>query len=244
MTGAIKFVEKNFKRRDITFDNCLHAIIYGFGEVQKDRTYSRKKILEEASRIRSKNASIIELEDYLRNDLVINYIQPNLDKFNLKNYLFIPGADEIANNIRTGMLDIKVCSPSFNGNVYYVFECKRFNKSIIGDYLKEGIQRFTKSKYYPEAQTSIAGLISFLESVDIKKKVGIEDVFEQLKLSLNNSKVEIKLKSELSHYRLKSKKYNFISEYKFVFQSVHGRENKKDIELVHVMLDYNNLVKD
>lgn len=243
MKGAKQFVEKNFKSHDLIFENCLHAIIYGFKLLEKSKTYSRKNILKEATRVRSKIARVIELEDYLRNDLVKNFIQPNLEIFFLQNYLFIPGVEEISDSIRTGILDIKVCSPSFNGNIYYIFECKRFNKSLINGYLNDGIKRFTTSKYYPNTTTALAGLISFIESKEPKNKINIEDSFEQLNLALNKSKDKLGLVGKLANQKITCQNCNLVTDYNFIYRSTHTRRKiKKNIELFHIMLDYNNLI--
>ena len=243
MKGVNQFVQKNFKSPHSTFENCLHAIVCGYTLLEKEKKYSRKKILAEATRIRSKKAKVIELEDYLRNDLVINFIQPNLKDFYLENYLFIPGVEEIIDNIRTGILDIKVCSPSFNGNVYYIFECKRLNKSIITGYLNEGIKRFTSKKYYPESDTPLAGIISFLEYDNIKNKILIEDSFEKLGTAIHSQRKGLQLIENLKPYKLHNKKFKIISDYRYVFQSTHKRSRTKvNIDLFHIILDYNNLI--
>ncbi len=245
MKGASQFVEKNFQVLDSTFENCLNAIVYGFKLVEKSKVYSRKGILNEASQVRSKPTKIIELEDYLRNDLVKNFISPNLDKFNLRNYLFIPGAEESSGNVRTGILDIKVCSPSFNGDVYFIFECKRFNKSLLKGYLNDGIKRFTTSKYYPDTPVALAGMISFLESQDVKNKIDIEDCFQILSEAIAIQKKELALIGSLNKHKLKCIKYTIVSDYKFVFRSSHYRKKPQlNIDLIHLMLDYNNLINE
>jgi hypothetical protein len=243
MKGVNQFMQNNFKSSVVTFENCIHAIVYGFTLLEKSKTYSRHKILAEATRIRSKNAKVIELEDYLRNDLVINFIQPNLKDFYLQNYLFIPGVEEISDNIRTGILDIKVCSPSFNGNVYYVFECKRLNKSIIKGYLNEGIMRFTSKKYYPESDTPVAGLISFLEYDDVNNKILIEDSFEKLSTAIHNQRKGLQLIGTLKAHKLTNKKFQVIRDYKYIFKSTHRRNRTRvNIDLFHIVLNYNNLI--
>lgn len=245
MKGVTQFVEKNFKSPDLTFENCLHAIVYAFKLLEKDKTYSRKKILSETTRVRGKNAKVVELEDYLRNDLVKNFIEPNLKNFYLQNYLFIPGADEISDNIRTGILDIKVCSPSFNGNVYYIFECKRFNKSLIKGYLNDGVKRFITSQYYPNSITPLAGMVSFLESTELKNKINIQNAFTELNSAMNTSKKELGLIGKLSTHKLSCKKYKVVTDYEYIFKSKHKRNKiKVNIELFHVMLDYNDLIND
>lgn len=244
MQGVDAFIEKNFKSTNTTFEQCVQSIVYAYYLLSKEKTYSRKKILAETIVIRGKDSTAVELEDYLRNDLVTNFIEPNLNLFNLENYLFIPGADEINNNVRTGILDIKVCSPRFTGSVYYVFECKRLNKLLIRDYLNEGVNRFITSKYYPTSNAPIAGMISFLESTKNDNRIEIERAFDVLNTALNNNK-KMKLISRLDFHRLISKNFEYLNEYKYVFHSSHGRLNKLgNITLYHIVLDYNAIILD
>lgn len=243
MKGASQFIDKNFKSLNTTFESCVHVIIYAFLLLEKHKTYSRLSIQKQTNLLRGKKAKFIELEDYLRNDLVKNYIEPHLAKFDLQNYLFIPGAEESLGNIKTGILDIKVCSPSFGGNVYYIFECKRLNKSILRGYLNEGIKRFTSKKYYPESNTPLAGLVSFLESDDAKNKILIDDCFEKLSTAIHGQKKELQLIGNVKPYKLNNKKFKVISNYKYVYHSAHRRnKTKTNIDLLHIVLDYNNLI--
>jgi hypothetical protein len=245
MRGASQFIEKNFKSINTTFDLCMQTIIYGYTQLSKQKKYSRKNILKETTRIREKATRVIELEDYLRNDLLTNFIQPNQHKFNLQNYLFIPGVDEISKNVRTGILDIKVCSPTFTGAVYYIFECKRLNTSIIKGYIYDGITRFLKGKYYPDSHTPLAGMISFLEHNDIKQLIKIDDYFNVLNTALNKETKSLKILANLKNHSLDCKTYKFVREYKYIFSSVHKRtKSKMPITLYHIALDYNDLISD
>ena len=70
MTGADNFISHNFSEYASTFNSCLNLIIYGYLKLLDGNTYSRKEILAVANSIRRKKTKRIELEDFLRNDLV------------------------------------------------------------------------------------------------------------------------------------------------------------------------------
>lgn len=246
MNGVESFVSHNFSEHDSTFNSCLHLIVYGYSLLEQSKKYSRKDILELTSTIRGKKTNKVELEDFLRNDLVENYIEPNRSLFGLNNLLFISGAEEFSDNVKIGILDIKVASPLWNGNTYFIFECKRLNKTILDNYVTEGVSRFIKEgKYYPKFQNSVAGMISFLEYVDIKHEIKSSDAFSTIEGVLQKYHEEIKLTSNFIQYKLDSKAYKYIEEFQYVFKSVHSRTaNSLPINIFHIVLDYNHIVSD
>jgi len=243
MNGADNFVSHNFSEYSSTFNSCLNLIIYSYLSLHKNKTYSRREILTATNSIRRKKTKKIELEDFLRNDLVVQYIEPNKKLFGLDYYLFQSGAEEFSNNIKVGILDIKVCSPLLNGNTYFVFECKRLNKGLIDKYVKEGISRFIKEQYYPNSGNYIAGMIAFLESITIEEKINCSDSYKEIDTILYKYKSEIKLNGSLAKYKLSCDEFNYIENYDYVFVSSHNRiQNPIAIELYHIILDYNDLI--
>jgi predicted nucleic-acid-binding protein len=76
MNGVESFVSHNFSEHDSTFYSCLHLIVYGYSLLEQSKKYSRKNIRKLTSTIRRKETNKVELEDFLRNDLVENYIEP------------------------------------------------------------------------------------------------------------------------------------------------------------------------
>lgn len=243
MKGAERFVEKNFKGNISVFESCMHSIVYGYLLLSKSKSYSRKKILSQQSSVRGKKNYVVELEDFLRNDLVNNFIEPNLRLFDLENYLFIPGAEESFKNVKTGVLDIKVCSPSFRGSVYYIFECKRLNREILNGYLDEGVHRFVSHKYYPSQSTSLGGMISFLESANLKYRIDVSTCFQELDSAIKKKRKYLGLKKDLDQHVLFCKTFKEVTDYKYIFHTSHLRKKRKDlIELYHIVLDYNSLV--
>jgi hypothetical protein len=246
MNGVESFVSHNFSEHDSTFNSCLHLIVYGYSLLEQGRKYSRKDILELTSTIRGKKTNKVELEDFLRNDLIENYIEPNRYLFGLNNLLFISGAEEFSDNIKTGILDIKVTSPLWNGNTYFIFECKRLNKTILDNYVTEGVSRFIKEgKYYPKFQNSVAGMISFLEYVDIKHEIKSDEAFSAIGGVLQKYHDEINLTGSLLQYKLECKSNKYIEEYQFIFKSTHSRaQNVLPINIYHIVLDYNHVIFD
>lgn len=243
MKGAQNFVDKNFRDDTSIFESCVHAIVYGYLVLSRKKTYSRSHIVKETTRVRGKKARIVELEDYLRNDLVSNFIEPNLTLFHLQNYLFIAGAEESLKNIKTGILDIKICSPRFTGSVYYIFECKRLNKEILNGYLDEGIHRFVNNKYYPATFNPLGGMISFLESSTDKNRIDINSSFAELNAAIKKKKRKLRVRKDLSKYPLKCESPKGVSDFQYVYCTTHTRtKNNTLIDLYHIVLDYNKLV--
>jgi hypothetical protein len=246
MKGVESFVSHNFSEHDSTFNSCLNLIVYSYSLLEGAKKYSRKEIRDTTSTIRGKETNKVELEDFLRNDLIENYIEPNRSLFGLNSFMFISGAEEFSDNIKTGVLDIKVVSPLWNGNTYFIFECKRLNKTILDNYVTEGVNRFIKEgKYYPKFENSIAGMISFLESIDTKHEIKCGDAFSFINNVLLKFKEEIKLNGNLTQYKLNCKDYNYIEKYRYIFKSAHSRiKNSSPINIFHIVLDYNHLIFD
>ncbi|WP_282918725.1 hypothetical protein [Porphyromonas macacae] len=248
MVGAETFVKNNFGSINYTFKTCLELIIYGYSQLKNGGLrVSRSELLKEMMSIRNKKEgekTSLDLEDYLRNVLVNDYIEPNRGSFGLENFKFHCGIEELYNNIRTGILDIKVCSSSLDEDIYYIFECKRLNKKIIYDYIHEGIARFTNDKkYYPNTNTTLSGMISFLESEDKNKILNACDVYSILYAHLDNHKETVNLLENLKAINLISD-YIEVSNFDNLYCSNHKRRDKPNILIYHVVLDYNDIVVD
>lgn len=243
MIGVDDFVAHNLGKHDSTFDSCLHLIVYAYSLIDNSKPYSRKEILDITSEVRGREANRIELEDYLRNDLITKYINPHLSLFNLKWFYFQSGAEEFERNIRKGILDIKVSSPTLDGTVYYIFECKRMNKGIADNYVKEGVKRFIEAQYYPESDITSAGLISFLEAETKANRIECSLSFKIYEDLLGKYSDDIQIKKPLRKYKLACDFSSFVENFEHVYVSSHGREKgKNDIDLYHIILDYNSLI--
>lgn len=244
MIGVDSFVSNNFAKPDFKFDSCINAIVYGYIKLlEEKKTYSRNEIKDTASKVRGKKSKSVELEDFLRHDLVTNYINPNRPFFDLKHWLFQSGVEEFSNNIKTGILDIKVSSPLLNGDIYFIFECKRLNKNIVNNYINQGVLRFVEEQYYPELDTPFAGMISFLESSELSSRIDIETTYETLCSLLEKHKNKINLTSSLLHYQINCSSREDIDTFHYVYVSTHLRAIRKlPINIVHIVLDYNSLI--
>ena len=243
MVGVDSFVANNFNEYDSKFYSCINAIVYGYKLLEKEQKYSRQEIKDIASLMRGKKAKSVELEDFLRNDLVTKYIEPYRSFFDLKYYQFQSGVEEFSNNIKTGILDIKVCSPLLNGDTYFIFECKRLNKKIADNYITKGVNRFVKEQYYPQTSTPVAGMISFLESVDVKNQIIIDSSFDVIDSLIEKHIKEINRINKLTRYQLNCTKFKEVEQFEYVYMSVHQREIRKSpILIAHIVLDYNHLI--
>ncbi len=244
MTGVDDFVANNLgSQRDTTFDSCVNLIVYAYSQIQSGTPYSRNSLKSLTSKVRGRATKRLELEDYLRNDLVAKYINPNRVRFNLGNYLFISGAEEFYQNIKIGILDIKVCSPLLDGSIYYVFECKRMNAALADKYVTEGVVRFLDGQYYPNSDVSVAGMISFLEAETPSDQMDISSSFVSYQDLLTRHGDLLNTKEPLAKHKLSCDISPYVNAFEFVYQSTHGRsKGKADIEVYHIVLDYNSLV--
>ena len=159
MNGVESFVSHNFSEHDSTFNSCLHLIVYGYSILEKSKIYSRKDILELTSTIRGKKTNKVELEDFLRNDLVENYVTPYRDLFGLNYYEFHSGVEEFSENVKIGVVDIKVTSP-FEWKYYFHILMQRMNKKILINYFYYGFLVY-EGKYIQNFKIPVAGIFHF-----------------------------------------------------------------------------------
>jgi hypothetical protein len=227
-----------------TFNDCLQLIVYAYFQLSKQKRYSRSEILKLTSEIRGKDAKQLELEDYLRNDLVDNFLMPNRELFDLEYFLFQPGAEENRNNVKTGILDIKVSSPILSGAIYYAFECKRFNNEIADEYITEGVFRFTNNQYYTKSEVKVGGMIAFLEARTPKIRINAADSPTIITELLEKHKALINTRSPITQVKLRCLDHKEVAQYEFVFLTEHERIDNKLINIFHLLLDYNELVVD
>lgn len=243
MSGVDSFVANNFTDHDSTIDLCVQLVVHGYSLLEKKEKYSRAELLKIAGTVRGKKTKQLELEDFLRNDLVTKYIMPERSVFGLNNFMFISGAEEFENNIKTGILDIKVCSPTLDGTIYYIFECKRMNKTIQNGYVTDGVSRFVNAQYYPHSSVAVAGLISFLEATTEVNKVSVENSFKTLENLFKKHQKILKITKPLKKYKLNCPSITFVDGFDFVYASSHNRKKRRgNIDLYHIVLDYNHLV--
>jgi len=227
----------------------LNLLSYSYSQMALEKSikkYSRSELLLQHTELKGKKGknTKLELEDYLRNDLVRCYVQKHQEKFSELKYLhFVPGVDEIVNNITIGSLDLKVLFPtsgySISGN-YLAVEFKRINKSASKKnyYIDEGVKRFIDRKYYPEVNSATAAIVGFMEAEKESHVECIDDLVSKLNLILNkkyNSNVIrelILIKDDLDNH-------NGVE----IFNSRIKRVDNTELEVIHIFLDYYNLIE-
>lgn len=222
----------------------LNLFCFSYNELKNIKElnpYSRKLIRDEIVKIKGVKAKL-ELEDYLRNDLVNSYVNKYKHTFNIGNYIFLTGIEEIKGNISTGNLDIKVLLPTssmVDEEPYFVFECKRINKlkSKKDYYITGGIERFTSRKYYPVHNAQIGMLLAFAEMENDSEKEDIEDITNSINSLMKSKAYKI---SELSNC---DSKFNNTIPGANLFDSLFKRDDDSTIMLIHLFLDYYDIVK-
>jgi hypothetical protein len=235
-----------FQEVNYYFEQSLKLFVYAYEQMKKDKSanpYSRRSIRKITGDVRGHCQDRNEIEDFLRNDLVNNYLKKHMRLFNLDYFSIQAGVEETKQNVKIGIVDIKfeLISASNLEGYYFIFECKRINKyaGSHDDYIKDGMMRFLSGQYYPECEMAVAGMIAFVE-IDIEKKPGgylpIEKVANLLKLKIDLQKTTF---YKLSPYNLIDDKYPEISNFNYSFLSKHHRDSKnREISLHHLLFNY------
>lgn len=237
------------------FEQSLNLIVYSYIQIKKDRTehpYSRRSIHETTLRARESSSSHNEIEDYLRNDLVRNYLKQLRHKFLLSSFSIQAGSEESKNNVKTGIVDVRfenTSATSMDGTGF-IFECKRLNKYAGSQnaYIENGMMRFVSGQYYPESGMIVAGMIAFVE-VDLKKKpngyLPVNEVADMLQQKINLNRETLKISHEFSPFKLSKGKHTEIANFRCIYLSKHCRpENKRQISIFHLLLDYYKILID
>lgn len=242
-----------FQEIDYYFKQSLNLIVYAYKQIKKDKLdhpYSRCSIYETISKVRNSIHSYNEIEDFLRNDMVDNYLKRLRSLFNLDCFSIQSGVEEFSQNVKVGIVDIKfeLTSASILDGTAFVFECKRINKyaESLNAYIKAGMMRFIRSQYYAESRMAIAGMIAFVE-VDLEKEPGgylhIDQVAERLKQKINTQNDTLKTTGKFSPFKLTHKKYSEVSNFKYSYLSKHIRsKDNKEISLHHLLFDYYDIL--
>ncbi|AXT49677.1 hypothetical protein D1818_02135 [Aquimarina sp. BL5] len=228
-------------------ENIFNLLGYAQSEIKKIRSktkFSRADILAKhiVKKGKAGSKTKLELEDYLRNDLVQNYLTIYKTKFNLDHLYFIPGADEINDGVTTGSLDIKVIFPNkslLSGEEYLAIECKRINKLLDKKryYIDEGVNRFITRQYYPEADTKVAFMLSFMEcEKDSQKQYPIDIVKD-----FNTLLQEAYEKNVIDNIGEKDLNMD-IDPTLEVFNSLIKRIDSTELIVYHVFLDYYDII--
>jgi hypothetical protein len=234
------------------FNQSLNLIVYAYQQIKKDKKgqpYSRRLIYETILKVRESSKSHYEVEDYLRNDLVKNYLKKYRKLFNLDYFSIQAGVEESKQNVKTGIVDIRFeyTSASRMDGIAFIFECKRINKyaKTQNAYIKDGMMRFVSGQYYPEDRMWLAGMIAFVE-VDLDKNPGGHLPIDQIAVLLQqkiNKGNGLKTSYKFSPFQLSHRKYSEISNFKYSYLSKHIRdEDNREISIHHLLLDYYDIL--
>ena len=246
MMDGLQFITAT-DNRQYYIESFLKSIIYGYQSLTASKLqYSRKTIHELIKNISKSDKAYNELEDYLCTELVNKHVKPNLHLFGLENFTVNVGVRETKESVTVGHLDIKFEVPSLGLTRYYAFEAKRIDKNLKKQkyYLSGGIKRFTNHKYYPETNTTVAGMLGFIEIESSRMGSRIEaDKIKDALNSLIAKSAEILTVQPLIAIELKDAKYPEISSFKSVYLSKHTRDtDREELLIYHIFLDYYDIL--
>lgn len=228
---------------------CLKSLIYGYVQLlNSKKTYSRAAIHKQIKKTLGSDNSHNEIEDFLSDDLISNYVKPIKHLFGLENFAINTGVRESLSNVKVGVLDVKFELPTLLKNHYFIFEAKRLDKySVKQDYyVKQGVVRFTSGTYYPESHIQSAGMIGFVE-VDLVKYPKGRSSLLSIKNSLNKRIKQaggLTTTMELNNQMLQDNGYAEISSFSHVYVSKHTRtKDGSEITIHHLLFDYYDVLQ-
>ncbi|HMU47547.1 MAG TPA: hypothetical protein PKC72_14330 [Chitinophagaceae bacterium] len=248
MMNGIEFIEAT-DGKAFYIEACLKSIIYGYIKLlDSKKSYSRSSIQATIRKITGSNKSLNEIEDYLSDDLINNYVKPCKHIFGLKDFAVNTGIRETKENVKTGILDIKFELPSLLKNHYYIFEAKRIDKYSAKQhyYINHGIARFTNGQYYPESEIVAAGMLGFVET-DLTKNPKGKTSINNIQAGLNkklDSHGTISTSQKLATIILADDTYPEIEKFKFSYLSHHKRQrDNTTLRIYHLLLDYYDILQ-
>ncbi len=177
-------------------------------------------------------------EDKIRNILVADYLRKRdlKKKYGLSDLRFEPEPGTIDKNYKnTGYIDIKILNITVGNygdeDEYFVFECKRLqNRGKNEYYIDGGIVRFSENTY---ADTMpIAGMIGFVEKSSISIDRIVDDINDRLKKHGSIAPPKSTLLSPIT----------ISSKVEFTYESKHDRDSNCQLSLIHLMLDFSDIL--
>jgi hypothetical protein len=186
----------------------------------------------------SDKVKVANNENLIRDELLIKYLKNDeiRNKIQLTKYLF---DREVPEDNTKGRTDIKVqtINTFLDQSAYYIIECKRLdNQNLNGrtglnaEYIKNGIMRFIDVQY--STNKNLNGLIGFIvKSMDIAGN--IKNINNLLETHFTGTNTQSKLTAA-----------GFMQDFDYLYFSIHKRKNnKEDIKLYHLMLDFSKNIK-
>ncbi len=235
------------------FEQSLSLIVYSYLQVKKEKAqhpYSRRSIREITKKVRQSTKKRNEIEDFLRNDLVDNYLRKLRHLFLLTNFSIQAGSEESKSNVKTGIVDIRFenTSATCMDGTGFIFECKRLNKysDFQKAYIEKGMMRFVSGQYVRDNGMMVAGMIAFVEVDRDKNPQGylpVDRVADTLQEKINSEKDVLKMTCPFSPFKLPRGEYSEISNFKYSYISKHHRPGgNRQISIYHLLLDYYNIL--
>ncbi len=214
----------------------LNASTYKYSSVyyNAEFEYILSKIVACYLLMLKEKVGVCDDENKIRDIIVNNYLKKRYYKqlFNLTNYLFDSETPE-----NKGRIDIRIMpiNPFKDDEAYYIIECKRLDASnpmgtsgLNGEYISEGICRFTSSKYSCYYKTN--GMIAF-----IVQPINIQENIDCLNYIIKTS-------SFPSHTIQNIQQRKIVNHFDYSYYSIH-RVNNSKITIYHLMLDFSKNIK-
>lgn len=221
-SSGFKFVDRfdNFDSEEY-FNKIITLAIHAYFEILKSKRYVKAD-------------TIGKRENQYRDDIVETMINIQED-YGFNNLIINCEAQEKGDNLnQLGLLDIKIQYRNlrdikFTNKYYHTIECKRFGSDLnITDYYNHGVLEFLNGKYSSNA--NFAGFICFVEK--FRNGWVMEDIVMKIneKLRKNN----LATLNPIHH-----------DDYEYVYKLTAPRNyNNKNINLIHLMLDYSSIYFD
>jgi hypothetical protein len=190
------------------------------------------------------NISLTNDENYIRDILLINYLNdnPTRKKIELTDFLF---DREVPEGKSLGRTDIKIQTLNTfqDTSAYYIIECKKLkNQNLTGiaglnaEYVKNGICRFVTNYY--SSYFGINGMIGFVvDNLDIDNNIACLNSL--LHNDLTNGKGE-----NVNAMPIQGLKPIEISEdFKYSYTSIHQTVSQNEITLYHLMFNFSKQIQ-
>lgn len=203
---------------------------------------SYEKIITEGVIFDYSKRGTIKHEDYIRNRLVDDYLEKELNTLNDSTIDYTVNKEVteeyqsfIDNKLHPDPIDIQIIIKDFSlkdsltndeGKTYFAIECKRLT-TTVSEYIND-IKKFTERNYI-KRRLKIEGQIGFIEN----KSWDYSRVKWLLNQNLTNN-MEINTLSNLTEYSIKS---NFDGSY----ESIHLKKDNSKFKIYHLLLNYSDI---
>jgi len=185
--------------------------------------------------MQTENTILQNDENKIRDIILYNYLKKGNYKkqLGLSDFLFDPELPE-----DKGRIDIRIMpvNPFINDDAYYIIECKRLDTNnpngtsgLNGEYISEGICRFTSSKYSCYYKTN--GMIGF-----VVQPMNIQENITCLNNIINTSAFPSNTQQNIQQRKL-------VDDFDYSYYSKHSIGNDNVI-IYHLMLDFSNNIQE